>query len=291
MWNRVQRARRPNIPRKRTAFKAEEEQNILELVLRFADKGVPLNRHHLCEAAGIFVSTLTEERKSKFRFKNGVPGVRWGLDFLARHRQVLRYAIPDMQEDKRHRAVNATTLAAHFEQLHELQRKYQFTPERVWNLDETGIGPGRDAKGKIRKPVVLQRDGGKRDAIVPAFSYNDCITFSPCISASGDIGPCMYIFKGSQLPYRQILVDGIVHTQTLTSYLPRSSLVFMRPEVASVDGPSFYQFAQRFTEHVADLTSNGQPVLLTYDACRAHIGANHRRGNGRSPQKGGTPSS
>lgn len=270
LWNRVQRSRHAQHPKQRTAFTNVEELRIVELVLKFADKGVPLNRLHLLEAASIVAKTLPISEQQKLPFKNGVPGVRWGRSFLARHRSALKYAIPDAQEEKRYRAVNASTLSMHFAQLQELERKYNLTAERVWNLDETGVSPGRDSRGKIRQPVILRRHG-ENDAVQAGFSYKDRITFLPSISAAGDIGPCMYIFKGTRLPFRQILVDGEVHTETLTSYLPRHSMVYMREEVASIDGGSFFQFAKRFTDHVSDLTNGGRHVLLTFDACRSHM--------------------
>lgn len=116
LWNRVQRARRPHQTKQNTAFTSDEELKIVELVLRFADKGVPLNRRHLLEAASIVAKTLPDYRREKLPFTNGIPGVRWGRSFLARHRKALKYAIPDAQEEKRYRAVNATTLAMHFAQ-------------------------------------------------------------------------------------------------------------------------------------------------------------------------------
>ena len=71
---------------------------IIELVLRFADKGVPLNRQHFREAFCIFLSAQPDERLREIRFKYGIPGIRYDRGFLARHRQASKYVALDMQQ-------------------------------------------------------------------------------------------------------------------------------------------------------------------------------------------------
>lgn len=93
----------------------------------------------------------------------------------------------------------------------------------------------------------------------------------PCISAAGDVGPTLINFQSKRVPYREVLVDGQVYLEGLGTYLPRGCLLKMRKEVASIDGDSFYQFAQAFAAHVKDLTTDGRKILLTFNACRSHM--------------------
>lgn len=46
--------------------------------------------------------------------------------------------------------------------------------------------------------------------------------------AAGDTKPTLFVFKGSQEPYLQVLVNGDVEQQTYVGMLPRGSVVEMR---------------------------------------------------------------
>ena len=61
LWNRAQRARRTNVPACRTAFSAAEELQIVELIQKFLNKGLTLNRRHLLEAAGALLGHYSKE--------------------------------------------------------------------------------------------------------------------------------------------------------------------------------------------------------------------------------------
>ena len=65
------------------------------------------------------------------------------------------------------------------------------------------------------------RSHGSGDAEMPAFTYKNRITILPCISAAGDVDSTLFIFKGTQVAYRDKVVDGKIHTETLTSHLSR----------------------------------------------------------------------
>lgn len=270
LWEHVNRPKTGKQRARRACLTTVEEKQILDLVLRFADKGYPLNRQHLREAASVVIISLPTERQNQLPFKNATPGNWWIRSFYSRHKEQLKYAMPRQQEGKRFRAMNADALTSHFAQLVELRKTYCLSDSHVWNLDETGISPGRDVRGKVRQRCFFRRDGAT-DVQLATFSYSDRITVLPSINAAGDLGPCLFIFKGAHLPYREVQVDGKTHVQTLSTFLPRHAFVRMRPETASIDGDSFFDFAKRFTEHVADLTSDGRHVLLTFDACRSHM--------------------
>lgn len=77
-----------------------------------------------------------------------------------------------------------------------------------------------------------------------------------------------------------MVIDGKVHLEGIATYLPRGCFINMREEVASIDGDSFYQFAQALAVHVKYLTIDGRKVLLTFDACRIHDPAHIRASTG-----------
>ena len=75
------------------ALTTSEGQLIVNLALRYSDKGIPLSRKHIIEAASILVSTFTDEPKSKLRFASGRPGAKWVREFMRRHSEVLKVSV------------------------------------------------------------------------------------------------------------------------------------------------------------------------------------------------------
>ena len=177
-----------------------------------------------------------------------------GSKILRSTHGTVKCAIRNAQEGKRFCAVNAENLTKHFPQLYAL-KKYGSPADRIWNLDETVVSPGRDSKGRVRQRRFLRRHGAS-DAQLASFSHTSRITLLPSISAAGDIGSTLFIFKGSKQPYCEALVDGQIYIETLSLHLPRGALVRMSEEVPSIDSDSFYEFALKFTAHVRHLTNN-----------------------------------
>ena len=96
--------------------------------------------------------------------------------------------------------------------------------EHVWNLDESGISPGRDAKGSTREYRLVRKES-EDNTRVPIFLYNNRITIMAAVSAGGVVGPSLWVFKGMRLPYREVIISGSCVTETLSSYLPTGALV------------------------------------------------------------------
>ena len=93
----------------------------------------------------------------------------------------------------------------------------------------------------------------------------------PCISASGEVGLTLFVFKGVKMPYREVSAGGINSIETPLSKLPPNSLMYFREEIGGVDSECFYLWALKFTQYISRLTCNGRKVLLTYDAHRSHM--------------------
>ena len=66
----------------------------------------------------------------------------------------------------------------------------------------------------------------------------------PCVNAQGDFAPTLLVFKGSRLPYRQVLNHFNHQVETLSDCLPRGSLVYMRRDGCGVNSESFYECAK-----------------------------------------------
>jgi hypothetical protein len=71
--------RRPDIT-------AEEESWVVELIREQSVPGHPMRRSDVADAVAIIVQTMPRGRRAKFRFKNGIPGMK----FLAVSLSVIR---------------------------------------------------------------------------------------------------------------------------------------------------------------------------------------------------------
>lgn len=89
------------------AFVAEEEKVIVDLLCRYAERGIPLSRDHLKEAFALFIARLPMVRQVKLPFHDGRPGPKFLRGFTRRNKDRLRYVRPLVQEGKRFAAVNA----------------------------------------------------------------------------------------------------------------------------------------------------------------------------------------
>lgn len=117
----------------------------------------------------------------------------------------------------------------------------------------------------------MHRRGSGRDAKTVKFVRTSRMTMMPIVSAAGSAGPVLYVFKGTQMPYRTVRRNSTEVTESLSPHFPRNAIVTMRPEIASVDSKNFYEWAVHFVDHVGDLTANNRKVLLIYDGCPSHM--------------------
>ena len=190
--------------------------------------------------------------------------------FERQHRSILKVCVSAYNEAKLYAAVSAETLTAHIAKIEVLVQHFQIDAKRFWNLDETGTTPVKDTRGNFRQKHYIRR-GGACEHRVPDFDHASRVTVLPVVSASGETGPPLFVFKGKCIPYRQVLVGGALRAETYTQYLPRSACVAVREECGGVDSANFLNWAKELVKNMPDLTCGGRHVLLTYDAYRAHM--------------------
>ena len=254
---------------KRALTNAEEKQ-IVSLLQRFADKGVPLTRQYVVEAVQRIVESFPLYRRITLPFKNGQPGARFVRSFLRRHKDDLEFVKPLRQEFARFKAVNADVLSQHYSTLEHLVEKYQLDPSRIWNLDECGVTPGRDGEGDSARKHIVTRHGS-RDFRSINIGYDKRVTIMPVISAAGETGPCLLVYKGNSFPYRFHVENGQEKIDTIAHHLPRRAVVAMRAEGGGVDSNNFCEWTSSFVDYVSDLTANDRKLLLIYDGYRSHM--------------------
>ena len=255
---------------KKRALTNGEEKQIVCLLRRYSDKGVPLTRQHVIETVQRLVAGFPPYRRITLPFKDCTPGSRYIRSFLRRHNDELLFVKPLRQQHERFRAVNADVLCQHVSTLERIVVDLGLDPERIWNLDECGVTPGRDDKGaSARKRIVTQQ--GSRDFRSVNVGYNKKVTFMPAISASGETGPCLFLYKSKSFPYRCYVKNGEEHVDSIARNLPRSATIEMREKGGGVDSDNFLKWADCFVNSVSDLTANGRKLLFIYDGYRSHM--------------------
>lgn len=91
-------------------------------------------------------------------FRDGIPSDAWLRAFRRRHAAEIRVARPKMQQSLRFRAINSKTLAKRFENLRKVIDDKDRNDQRIFNLDEVGISPGRNfLKGTHWRRVLTHR--------------------------------------------------------------------------------------------------------------------------------------
>ena len=93
-------------------------------------------------------------------------------------------------------------------------------------------------KGCARTKSIARRESSV-DSCKPDFTYTNRITVTPVVNGAGEAGPCLFVFKGTQLLFQNIDVGGHDHTETPTSYLPTHSVVCMEIRSPGVKSESF----------------------------------------------------
>lgn len=134
--------------------------------------------------------------------------------------------MPYLQNAKRFAATNGETLTTRCAELRQLMIEFGFDAQRIWNLDETGISPGKDVRGSACEKRMHRR-GSQKEARVPVFADENRVTIIPVVSAAGVVGPSLWIFQGTRIPCRDVLIGGKRYTHTLSTFLPAHGLVHM----------------------------------------------------------------
>ena len=60
---------------------------------------------------------------------------------------------------------------------------------------------------------------------MPEFPYTNRVTMLPVFSAAGDAGSVMFIWKVSEIPWREVRRDNTTVVEPLVTFLLRTTLV------------------------------------------------------------------
>jgi hypothetical protein len=82
------------------------------------------------------VALITQDRMTPFT--NGIPGPRWLRWFKKRHPE-LSLRLAQGLDAKRARSLCPDNVKMFYSNLRSLYDKYEYSPSRIWNCDESGV--------------------------------------------------------------------------------------------------------------------------------------------------------
>lgn len=135
-----------------------------------------------------------EKNCIKHNFCKGsrIAGKDWFYSFIKRNPNV-SIRKPESTSIGRIRGFNKVEVNRFFNNLEIVFEKFHFSPENIWNMDETGIST-------VQEPgVVVAPKGQKRVGSVTSWERGKNITVVCCMSAAGQYVPPMFIYPRARM--------------------------------------------------------------------------------------------
>jgi len=124
----------------------------------------------------------------RFNNKKKVAGKEWYRGFMLCHPD-LSLRMPEPTSAARARGFNEVVVSKFFDLLEELQKNYQFTPDRIFNCDETGI-----TTVSLKPSKVTASKGKKQVGALSSAERGQLLTVEICMNASGNYIPPFLCF-------------------------------------------------------------------------------------------------
>lgn len=184
-------------------------------------------------------------------FKDGQAGRAWLDLFMERHKNELSLRKPCGTSFSRALGFNKDNVIAFFNLLEAAYEKHNYSAERVYNVDETGLTV---VQSKI--PNVIGRKGKRQIAALTSAERGATITVIACMSASGHFVPPLVIFPRKNMNI--LLMRGA----------PPGTIGVAHPS-GWVQTNIFTQWFNHFIEKVKP--SEESPVILILDGHYSHV--------------------
>lgn len=265
----------PRLGRK-CVFSAEQEQQLAEHVVLLSKLFYGITTIELRRLA--FDLAEKHEIKHNFSKETKLAGIDWLNGFLSRHKISLRK--PEATSLNRVRAFNKDEVDLFYKNLDTVMTKYNFPPNRIHNMDETGISTVQKP-GKILAPRGQKQVGG-----VTSWERGKNITVVCAMSASGIYTPPMFIYPRKRMSpllqrggppgaiYRcshngwsneELFLDWLKHFQRTTKSSEEDPVLLLMDNHGSHISLQCYDFCRTHHIHVVSLPPHSSHRLQPLD--------------------------
>ncbi len=185
----------------------------------------------------------------RFNMRKKEAGKEWYRAFMSRH-QDLSLRMPEATSAARAQGFNSVVVGKFFDLLEELQSKLHFSPDRIFNVDETGITtvPNKPSR-------VIASKGKKQVGALSSAERGKLVTVEICMSASGNFIPPFFVFPRCRM--KADLLDSA----------PPGSQAVAHPS-GWMQSDIFEKWFDHFLQHTHP--SAEAPVLLVLDGHKTH---------------------
>lgn len=170
----------------RNVFSLDKERELVEYIKKSANINYGLTYKQI----RIFVADFAKCLACKYPpswDNNGQAGMDWLQGFMKRNDDIsLRK--PENTSLARGIGFNRSKVNEFFENYSKLLKKYSFTPEKIFNLDETGV------QTVLRPPKIVAPKGKKQVGLIASGEKGETVTIVGIINAIGQALPPVYIF-------------------------------------------------------------------------------------------------
>lgn len=233
----------------RKVFTDEEENDLVNYLLLASRIYFGITKEGLSTLAFEYASQNGKKFPESWQ-KNAKAGKQWVQDFLTRHREKLSLRKPQATSIGRAMCFNRPIVEAFYNNLQKLFNKYKFSPDRIFNLDETGLSTVHNP------PKVIAGKGEKQVGAITSAERGTLITLISSISAIGSSIPPLLIFP--RVNFKEFMLHGAPPGST---------------GAANTSGWTnahiFLTYLEHFKKHVRP--SKEQPVLIILDNHDSHL--------------------
>ncbi|XP_062539071.1 tigger transposable element-derived protein 6-like [Armigeres subalbatus] len=228
-----------------TVLSRDQEEEIVNHAVLMSQSAIGMNHKDIRELA----YQIAEKYAVPHGWKDGLAGVDWLRNFLKRHTD-LKLRKVENTSLARLTGFNRESVRSFFNLLTTTMVKGQYSPEQVWNVDETGFSTVQS-----RPMKVFAKKGQRQVAAISSAERGTNTTVILAMSASGDYVPPAFVFPRARL------------TEALKSGAPDNSLFLCNPS-----GWSTIETCSAWFDHFLRYAkpTAGQPILLILDGHSSH---------------------
>lgn len=181
--------------------------------------------------------------------ENKMAGLEWMRKYRERNSN-LSLRKPENTSAARSFAFNKTAVTEFFNNLTNVLERYNFTAERIFNFDESGVSTVLDT------PKVLAPKSQKQVGQIVSSERGELVTFGAIISASGNTIPPLFVFP--RVHYKDHFLEGA----------PEGSIGAANRS-GWINSEIFISVLTHIKKHT--LCSKDNPILLLCDNHESHI--------------------